>query len=96
MLLNTNKKQYQAIKPQLYFNLSSSQLKMPFNNYRRRSMSEKKTDRGTLKTRKAICAAFAELLYEKELHKITVQEISDKADVNRVTFYKHYAGVHRA
>lgn len=31
-------------------------------------MSEKKTDRRTLKTRKAICDAFAELLYEKELH----------------------------
>ena len=94
MLLNTNKKQYQAIKPQLCFNLSSSQLKMPFNNYRRRSMSEKKTDRRTLKTRKAICVSFAELLYEKELHKITVQEISDKDDVNRVTFYKHYLDVY--
>ena len=57
-------------------------------------MSEKKTDRRTLKTRKAICDAFAELLSEKELHKITVQEIADKADVNRVTFYKHYLDVY--
>lgn len=57
-------------------------------------MSEKKTDRRTLKTRKAICDAFAELLTEKELHKITVQEISDKADVNRVTFYNHYLDVY--
>ena len=57
-------------------------------------MSEKKPDRRTLKTRKAICDAFAELLYEKELHKITVQEISDKADVNRVTFYNHYLDVY--
>ena len=57
-------------------------------------MSEKKTDRRTLKTRRAIWDAFAELLSEKELQKITVQEIADKADVNRVTFYKHYLDVY--
>ena len=57
-------------------------------------MPEKKTDRRTLKTRKAICEAFAELLAEKELRKVTVQEIADKADVNRVTFYKHYLDVY--
>lgn len=57
-------------------------------------MMEKKTDRRTLKTRKAICEAFAELLTVKDLHKITVQEIADKADINRVTFYKHYLDVY--
>ena len=57
-------------------------------------MTEKKTDRRTLKTRKALCDALAGLLMEKELHKITVQEIADKADVNRVTFYKHYMDVY--
>lgn len=57
-------------------------------------MAEKKTDRRSQKTRKAICDAFSELLAEKELHKITVQEIADKADVNRVTFYKHYLDVY--
>jgi AcrR family transcriptional regulator len=57
-------------------------------------MNEKKTDRRTIKTRKAICEAFAELLTEKQFHKITVQEIADKADVNRVTFYKHYPDVY--
>ncbi|MCQ2408558.1 MAG: TetR/AcrR family transcriptional regulator [Oscillospiraceae bacterium] len=55
---------------------------------------EKKADRRTLKTKKAICDAFAELLTEKDLHKITVQEIADKADINRVTFYKHYLDVY--
>lgn len=53
-----------------------------------------KTDRRTLKTRKAICEALAGLLTEKELRKVTVQEIADKADVNRVTFYKHYLDVY--
>ena len=57
-------------------------------------MAEKVADRRTLKTRKAICEALSELLTEKELHKVTVQEIADKADVNRVTFYKHYMDVY--
>ena len=57
-------------------------------------MIEKKNDRRTVKTRRAICDAFAELLTEKKLHKITVQEIADKADINRVTFYKHYLDVY--
>ena len=57
-------------------------------------MSEKKTDRRTLKTRRAICDALAELLMEKSLNKVTVQEIADKANVNRVTFYKHYLDVY--
>ena len=57
-------------------------------------MEEKKIDKRTLKTRKAITDALAELLSEKELRKITVQEIADLADVNRVTFYKHYLDIY--
>ena len=57
-------------------------------------MPEKRPDRRTLKTRKALCDALAELLAEKELEKVTVREIADKADVNRVTFYKHYLDVY--
>lgn len=57
-------------------------------------MDAKKPDRRTIKTRKALCAGLAELLTTKELHRITVQEIADKADVNRVTFYKHYLDVY--
>ena len=41
-------------------------------------MTEKKpVDRRTVKTKKAIRQALAELLQEKELRKITVQEIAD-------------------
>lgn len=57
-------------------------------------MEEKKTDRRTLKTRKAIYDAFMELVTEKELHKVTVQEISEIADINRATFYKHFLDVY--
>ena len=59
-----------------------------------KKMSEKASDRRTLKTRKAIRDALADLLAEKELRKVTVQEISDKADINRATFYKHYLDVY--
>jgi AcrR family transcriptional regulator len=58
------------------------------------NMDSKKPDRRTLRTKKALCEALAQLLTTKELHRITVQEIADKADVNRVTFYKHYLDVY--
>ena len=51
-------------------------------------------DRRTAKTRKAIIDALADLLYEKELHKVTVKEITEKADINRGTFYKHFLDVY--
>lgn len=57
-------------------------------------MSEKAPDRRALKTRKTICSVFAGLLTEKELHKITVQEIVDRADIGRATFYKHYLDIY--
>jgi len=57
-------------------------------------MDEKKTDRRTIKTRKAIYGALEVLLIDKPLHKITVQEISDQADINRATFYKHFLDVY--
>lgn len=55
---------------------------------------KKPVDRRTVKTKKMIRRALAELLQEKELRKITVQEIADKAEVSRFTFYKHYIDVY--
>ena len=57
-------------------------------------MAEKKTDRRALKTQKALKNGLAELLTEKDLRNITVQEISDKVDIHRVTFYKHYLDIY--
>ena len=52
--------------------------------------SKQKTDLRVLKTRRAIREAFSELLTEKPFESITVQNIIDKALVNRKTFYNHY------
>ncbi|MEE1172341.1 MAG: TetR/AcrR family transcriptional regulator [Ruminococcus sp.] len=57
-------------------------------------MNNKPVDRRTTKTKRALSNALAELLSEKELRKITVQEIVDKAEVSRVTFYKYYLDVY--
>lgn len=57
-------------------------------------MAVKRPDRRTMKTKNAIFTALAELMTEKELRHITVQDISDKADIHRVTFYKHFQDIY--
>lgn len=53
-----------------------------------------KDDRRVKKTTKALQNALAELLMEKELHNITVRELTDQADIHRATFYTHYKDVY--
>lgn len=50
-------------------------------------------DRRQRKTRLAIQTALLALMKEKRLEKITVSELAARADVNRKTFYNHYANV---
>ncbi len=57
-------------------------------------MTEKATDRRTRKTRMAIRDALATLLTDKELPKVTVKDITELADINRVTFYRHYLDIY--
>lgn len=57
-------------------------------------MEEKKLDRRTAKTKKAIAIALAKLLSEKEINKITITDIAKEADINRKTFYNYYSSVY--
>lgn len=57
--------------------------------------TEKKTDRRSIKTKKAIRNAFAQLLSRKPLDEITVKDIAATADINRKTFYNYYSGVYQ-
>ena len=57
-------------------------------------MAEQKTSRKVQKTKKQIRIALSELLEEKELRNITVQEIADKAEISRTTFYNYYLDVY--
>ena len=50
----------------------------------------KKPDRRTIRTKRALSNALVELIQEKHYDSITVQDIIDRADVARATFYTHY------
>ncbi|UXU83527.1 TetR/AcrR family transcriptional regulator C-terminal domain-containing protein [Mammaliicoccus sciuri] len=47
-------------------------------------------DRRVRKSKRAIKQAFIQLLKENNLDRITIQQISDLADINRGTFYLNY------
>ena len=49
------------------------------------------TDIRYLRTEKLIFDALISLLSEKSYEKISVQDITDRAMINRATFYAHYA-----
>lgn len=53
----------------------------------------KRPDRRQVRTRRRIREAFAELVIEKDIDKITIKELAERADIDRKTFYLHYAGV---
>jgi len=53
-------------------------------------MEEKKVDRRIRKTRQAFRKALLKLLQEKPFEKISVTDLTNQADIARITFYKHY------
>lgn len=56
-------------------------------------MNQDKTDRRVRRTRARLEQAMLELLQEKDARSITVRELTERADVNRGTFYAHYQDV---
>lgn len=51
-------------------------------------MAPKKEYRSAVRSRRLIREAFLQLLQEKELRKITVTDIVNRADINRTTFMR--------
>lgn len=54
---------------------------------------KKRPDRRQVRTRRRIREAFSSLVMEKAIDKITIKELAERADIDRKTFYLHYAGV---
>jgi len=53
-----------------------------------------KTDKRSLKTKRAIKDAFIRLMSEKDISQITIKELALTADINRKTFYAHYNDIY--
>ena len=56
----------------------------------------KKTDRRVARTKRLILDAVMDLLSEKKLQDITVREITERADIDRKTFYNHYGSIYES
>jgi len=52
--------------------------------------NEKKTDRRIQRTRQSLRTALLELIKEKNYDEISIEEITERANVGRTTFYLHY------
>lgn len=53
-------------------------------------MKADKPDRRIIKTRQSLLIALSDLMQEKKYSNITIQEIIDRANVGRSTFYAHF------
>jgi len=57
-------------------------------------MPNKEEDRRVRKTKKALREGLAELLVEKNIQDITINELTEKADVHRSTFYANFKDIY--
>ena len=53
-------------------------------------MTNENTDRRVRRTRRALQKALVDLILEKGYDAVTIEEITDRADLGRTTFYLHY------
>lgn len=56
----------------------------------KRMKSNRKPDRRTQRTRRQLRQALVDLIKEKRFDDITVQNVVDRADIGRSTFYSHF------
>ncbi len=57
-------------------------------------MSLKQEDRRIRKTKKLLKESLIELMNEKKVKDITIKDITERADLNRGTFYLHYLDIY--
>ncbi|WP_342661867.1 TetR/AcrR family transcriptional regulator [Salinicoccus carnicancri] len=57
-------------------------------------MAKEKIDPRVMRTRKLITDSFISLSGEKEFKNITVKDITEKAMINRATFYYHFEDIY--
>lgn len=53
-----------------------------------------KSDRRVRRTKRVLAVVLVDLLKEKPLNRITVKEVTEIADVNRATFYRHFKDIY--
>jgi AcrR family transcriptional regulator len=53
-------------------------------------MTDKTSDRRVRRTRRALQEALIQLILEKGYDSVTIEEITDRADLGRTTFYLHF------
>jgi AcrR family transcriptional regulator len=54
-------------------------------------LNEDKLDPRVKRTRQLLQSSLMKLMQEKNIHSITVQDITDRVAINRATFYAHFA-----
>jgi AcrR family transcriptional regulator len=59
-------------------------------NNNRQMSTARKTDRRVLRTRRLLREALFALILEEGYDAVTIEEITDRADLGRTTFYLHY------
>lgn len=57
-------------------------------------MSAKQEDRRVRKTKKLLKESLIELMNDKKVKDITIKDITERADLNRGTFYLHYLDIY--
>lgn len=63
-------------------------------NELRKGVAQEREDPRVRKTRAQLQKAMTELMAQKNVQEITVQELTRLADVNRGTFYRHYRDIY--
>lgn len=77
-----------VVNPQI--SADSAQLNISIKSVREGGKIISDTDRRVRRTRKALHDALLDLMVEKRYDAITVQDIIDRADIGRSTFYSHF------